>query len=91
MLKVNLNTHGDSVLDRIKRFVNHVQQSSDFNGKFHDDNSSLLEETFHCGQDETKYPLFSDVSVRPQFLFESAKEHVAGGAAWKKKYFKHCQ
>eukprot|EP00973_Karenia_brevis_P037031 5105095-Karenia_brevis.AAC.1 len=80
MLKVHLNTHGDRVLDRMKRFVNHVQQSSYFNNKDHEDNSSLLEEVPHCGQDETKYPLFSHVSARPPFLFESAQEHVAEGA-----------
>eukprot|EP00973_Karenia_brevis_P024918 3434327-Karenia_brevis.AAC.1 len=67
MLQADVTTHGDSLLHRIKKFVNHVQQTSHFDSNFHAENNDILEQAFNSGQDEGKYPLFSHVSLRPQF------------------------
>eukprot|EP00973_Karenia_brevis_P003412 469788-Karenia_brevis.AAC.1 len=72
MLKANVTTHGDGLLHRIKKFVNHVQQSSHLDSDFHAENNDILEEAFNSGQDEKRYLLFSHVSLRPHFLFASS-------------------
>eukprot|EP00973_Karenia_brevis_P085935 11918339-Karenia_brevis.AAC.1 len=47
ILQVNATTHGDGVLQRIKKLVNHVQRSSYCQPSFHEEHSSMLEEAFN--------------------------------------------
>eukprot|EP00973_Karenia_brevis_P042460 5878591-Karenia_brevis.AAC.1 len=65
-----------SLLHRIKKFVNHVQQSSHFDDNLHEENNTILEEAFSSGQDEKKYPLFCHVSLRPQGVSDSSTKVI---------------
>ena len=69
------HTHsdGESFVCRMKNFVNHLQRSSHMDQEHHNNHQDMLEDAFHRGQDESKYPMFSHLSSRPAFLFESAK------------------
>ena len=75
----------------MKKFVDHLQRSCHVDQEYHDEHQDMLEDAFHCGQDENAYPLFHNLSSRPAFLFEIANMNEAEGSVWKAKYQKHCQ
>ena len=74
-----------NLVSRIKNFVNHLQRSTHPEPEFHDQHQDMLEDAFHCGQDEEQYHLFSHLSTRPAFLFETAKMSHTEGKTWKAK------